>query len=130
MADRILPHSKYFDSDWARDDSKHGHDVNFTGPPYSSTRFTNKPHIIITMPLLVPGVTIPLSKDSGKKDDEQKETKDNEQKETKDTKEESAATTKKFDGRSAPGMEGMSEEAIKKFEEAMELEYQKREGGA
>jgi len=27
-------------------------------------------------------------------------------------------------------MEGMSDEAVRKFEEAMELEYQKREGGA
>lgn len=75
------------------------------------------------MPLLVPDIGGPLSKSPNKKDDDQKETKD-------ETKQESAATTKKFDGRSAPGMEGMSEEAIKKFEEAMELEYQKREGGA
>jgi hypothetical protein len=77
------------------------------------------------MPLLVPGIVEPQSKDSKKEDKDDK----------KDEKPTDAKTTdktdaEKVDGRTAPGMEGMSDEAVRKFEEAMELEYQKREGGA
>ena len=83
------------------------------------------PHTAI-MPLLVPGLVEPKSKQ-----EEAKETK-NDKKEEKSTETKSTddSEAKKIDGRKAPGMEGMSDEAVRKFEEAMELEYQKREGGA
>jgi len=81
------------------------------------------------MPLIIPDLVEPKSKQ-----EEPKETKEakEDKKEDKSTETKSAdkTETKKIDGRAAPGMEGMSEEAIRKFEEAMELEYQKREGGA
>ena len=77
------------------------------------------------MPLIVPDLVEPKSNQP----EQQTETK--EKQEDKAAKSSDAKqTTKKIDGRTAPGMEGMSEEAIRKFEEAMELEYQKREGGA
>jgi hypothetical protein len=78
------------------------------------------------MPLLVPGLVEPQSKQEQKPLYEDKDKKD----ESTQTKEADKTETKKVDGRSAPGMEGMSDEAVKKFEEAMEIEYQKREGGA
>ena len=82
------------------------------------------------MPLVVPGLVEPKSKQEEPK--ETKETKEEEKKDDKttETKSTDETDTKKIDGRKAPGMEGMSDEAIRKFEEAMELEYQKREGGA
>lgn len=77
------------------------------------------------MPLVVPDLVEPKSNQP----EQQTETK--EKQEDKAAKSSDAEqTTKKVDGHTAPGMEGMSEEAIRKFEEAMELEYQKREGGA
>jgi len=79
------------------------------------------------MPLIVPELE-PFAKET-KKDD----AKDEKSTDTKTTEKVDATNTndvKKIDGRSAPGMEGMSDEAVRKFEEAMELEYQKREGGA
>jgi hypothetical protein len=78
------------------------------------------------MPLIVPDLAEPKSKQEEPKETKE-DKKDDKNTEAKSTDE---ADKKKFDGRSAPGMEGMSEEAIRKFEEAMELEYQKREGGA
>jgi hypothetical protein len=81
------------------------------------------------MPLIVPGLVEPKSRQDESK--ETKETKeDKKDDKTMETKSTDETDTKKFDGRKAPGMEGMSDEAIRKFEEAMELEYQKREGGA
>ena len=85
------------------------------------------------MPLLVPGLVEPQSKKEDKdKKEPQKLDKPTDQSATQTQTQPSGSSTaeKKFDGRSAPGMEGMSDEAVKKFEEAMELEYQKREGGA
>jgi hypothetical protein len=85
------------------------------------------------MPLLVPGLVEPQSK---KEDKDQKEGEDKKEPQKDKPADQSASQTqsstgeKKVDGRSAPGMEGMSDEAVKRFEEAMELEYQKREGGA
>jgi hypothetical protein len=78
------------------------------------------------MPLIIPDLVEPQSKKEDKKGDKKEEDK-------KDDKKDASTTStdhKKVDGRTAPGMEGMSDEAIRKFEEAMELEYQKREGGA
>jgi len=79
------------------------------------------------MPLLVPGIIEPKNKTQHPEDakEEKKEDKSTETKSSEETSE-----TKKIDGRKAPGMEGMSDEAVRRFEEAMELEYQKREGGA
>jgi hypothetical protein len=79
------------------------------------------------MPLLVPDLVEPKNKTQNPEDakEEQKEDKSTQTKSSEETSE-----TKKLDGRKAPGMEGMSEEAVRRFEEAMELEYQKREGGA
>jgi hypothetical protein len=83
------------------------------------------------MPLVVPGLVEPKSKQEQKPLYEDKKDDVTQTKSSEDKSEESkSATTKKVDGRTAPGMEGMSEEAVKRFEEAMELEYQKREGGA
>lgn len=83
------------------------------------------------MPLLVPGLVEPQSK---KEDKDQKEGEDKKEPQKDKPADQSASQSstgeKKVDGRSAPGMEGMSDEAVKRFEEAMELEYQKREGGA
>jgi hypothetical protein len=86
------------------------------------------------MPLLVPGLVEPQSK---KEDKDKKEGEDKKKEPQKDEpadqsagQSQSSTGEKKVDGRSAPGMEGMSDEAVKRFEEAMELEYQKREGGA
>jgi hypothetical protein len=78
-----------------------------------------------TMPLIVPDLVEPKSaSDSSKAADKPKDEPKTESKgEEKDAQ-------KRFDGSKAPGMEGMSPEAMRKFEEAMELEYQKREGGA
>jgi len=78
------------------------------------------------MPLVVAGLVEPKSTNEAPKDTTERQTKDEPKTETKETKE----AEKKIDGSKAPGMEGMSAEAIRKFEEAMELEYQKREGGA
>jgi len=78
------------------------------------------------MPLVVAGLVEPKSTNEAPKDTAEQQKKDEPKTETKETKE----AEKKVDGSKAPGMEGMSEEAIRKFEEAMELEYQKREGGA
>jgi hypothetical protein len=77
------------------------------------------------MPLLVPGLVEPQSKKEDDKKDQATQTKPTEQSAAQDS-----SAQKKVDGRTAPGMQGMSDEAVKKFEEAMELEYQKREGGA
>jgi hypothetical protein len=79
------------------------------------------------MPLIVPDLVEPKSKQEEPKERKRDETEDKST-QTSDTDKQSEGP--KIDGRSAPGMEGMSEEAIRKFEEAMELEYQKREGGA
>jgi hypothetical protein len=79
------------------------------------------------MPLLVPGIVEPKNKTQPPEDTKEEQKKDKST-ETKPSEETSEA--KKFDGRKAPGMEGMSDEAVRRFEEAMELEYQKREGGA
>lgn len=82
------------------------------------------------MPLLVPGLVEPQSKKEDK-DPKQQAQKDKSTVQSATQTQTSGSTAeKKLDGRSAPGMEGMSDEAVKKFEEAMELEYQKREGGA
>ena len=78
------------------------------------------------MPLIIADLVEPKSKPEQPKE-KKEDKKDDKPTETKSTDE---ADKKKFDGRNAPGMEGMSDEAIRKFEEAMELEYQKREGGA
>lgn len=78
------------------------------------------------MPLIIPDLVEPKSKAEEPKE-KKEEKKDDKPAEPKSTDE---AGKKKFDGRKAPGTEGMSDEAIRKFEEAMELEYQKREGGA
>jgi hypothetical protein len=77
------------------------------------------------MPLIVPDLVEPKStNDSSKTTDKPKDEPKTESKgEEKDA-------PKRFDGSKAPGMEGMSAEAMRKFEEAMEVEYQKREGGA
>jgi hypothetical protein len=79
------------------------------------------------MPLLVPDLVELQSKKTQTEDKK-------EDKATQTTTADKATTTQpehnKVDGRTAPGMEGMSDEAVRKFEEAMELEYQKREGGA
>jgi len=77
------------------------------------------------MPLIVPDLVGPKSAaEASKSTDSPKD-------EAKtDAKGEEKGAPKRFDGSKAPGMEGMSAEAIRKFEEAMELEYQKREGGA
>jgi hypothetical protein len=79
------------------------------------------------MPLLVPDLVEPQSKKTETQDKK-------EDKATQTTTADKPTTTqpehKTVDGRTAPGMEGMSDEAVRKFEEAMELEYQKREGGA
>ena len=78
------------------------------------------------MPLIVPGLVEPKSKQ-----EEPKETKqDKKDDKSTETKSSDQTEAKKIDGRKAPGMEEMSDEAVRKFEEAMELEYQKREGGA
>ena len=79
------------------------------------------------MPLIIPDLVGPQSQKEDKSEKDPKETKKDVSTQTRaaDTSE-----AKKVDGRTAPGMEGMSDEAIRKFEEAMELEYQKREGGA
>jgi hypothetical protein len=82
------------------------------------------------MPLLVPGLVEPKSKEEESKDKKQDKNKDKKEDKPAETKSADSTETKKIDGRKAPGMEGMSDEAIRKFEEAMELEYQKREGGA
>ena len=79
------------------------------------------------MPLLVPDLVEPQSK---KQDKVTKEDKKDESTQTNASDTSSDPSKKKVDGRTAPGMEGMSDEAVRKFEEAMELEYQKREGGA
>jgi hypothetical protein len=103
-------------------------------PPQQSTQLLSSNHSP-TMPLLVPGLVEPQSKKQDKKEQDKKD----QTPQPKLTEQQSPAATqtstdssdkKKVDGRSAPGMEGMSDEAVKKFEEAMELEYQKREGGA
>jgi hypothetical protein len=73
------------------------------------------------MPLIVPDLVEPKSAADSKAADKPKET---------ETKSDEKDGPKRFDGSKAPGMEGMSPEAIRKFEEAMEIEYQKREGGA
>jgi len=75
------------------------------------------------MPLVVAGIVEPKPIKEAPKDTTEQQKKDEPKTETKEAE-------KKVDGSKAPGMEGMSEEAIRKFEEAMELEYQKREGGA
>jgi hypothetical protein len=82
------------------------------------------------MPLLVPGIIEPKNKTQPPEDTkaEKEEEKKDESAETKSSKDTTDAH--KIDGRKAPGMEGMSDEAVRRFEEAMELEYQKREGGA
>jgi hypothetical protein len=81
------------------------------------------------MPLLVPDLVEPQSKKTQTEDN-----KEDKSTQTTTTGDKSTGTDsaghKKVDGRTAPGMEGMSDEAVRKFEEAMELEYQKREGGA
>jgi len=92
------------------------------------------------MPLLVPGLVEPQSKKEEKGQNDDKHNRDEEDKKKAPPKDEpadqsasqtqSSTGAKKVDGRSAPGMEGMSDEAVQRFEEAMELEYQKREGGA
>jgi hypothetical protein len=80
------------------------------------------------MPLLVPDLVEPQSKKTQTEDNkEDKSTQTTTGDKSTGT---DAAGHKKVDGRTAPGMEGMSDEAVRKFEEAMELEYQKREGGA
>ena len=76
------------------------------------------------MPLLIPDLVDPKAQPANPPQDKKK---DDSPKESDTNK---TPAPKKFDGKSAPGMEGMSEEAIRRFEEAMELEYQKREGGA
>ena len=78
------------------------------------------------MPLLVPGLVEPQSK----KEQEDKKDQTTQKKPTEQSAAQDSSSEKKVVGRTAPGMEGMSDEAVKKFEEAMELEYQKREGGA
>ena len=78
------------------------------------------------MPLVVPGLVEPKSKQEEPKEIK----KDKEDDKSTETKSSDQTKPKKIDGRKAPGMEEMSEEAVRKFEEAMELEYQKREGGA
>ena len=92
------------------------------------------------MPLLVPGLVEAHSKKDAQinktdKDEKAEEREPKPKSTTQSTandkpKADAKTKTKTFDGRTAPGMEGMSEEAIRQFEEAMELEYQKREGGA
>jgi hypothetical protein len=93
-----------------------------TGPDLIVTPLTHT-----DMPLLVPGIVEPKNKTQTPEDTkvEQKQDKSTETKPSEETSE-----AKKFDGRKAPGMEGMSDEAVRRFEEAMELEYEKREGGA
>jgi len=84
------------------------------------------------MPLIVPGLVEQKSKSEeqkplyGDKKDQATQTKDEDKSDATDL----SGQTKKVDGRTAPGMQGMSEEAVRRFEEAMEIEYQKREGGA
>lgn len=80
------------------------------------------------MPLVVPDLVEPKPKPEEPKEQKPQESKDKSTQTTDASDKQSERP--KIDGRSAPGMEGMSEEAIRKFEEAMELEYQKREGGA
>lgn len=83
------------------------------------------------MPLVVPGIIEPKNKTQhpeDKKEDHKEGEKKEESAEKKSSKDNTEAP--KIDGRKAPGMEGMSDEAVRRFEEAMELEYQKREGGA
>jgi hypothetical protein len=80
------------------------------------------------MPLVVPEITKPLSNEPKKEDKDKKEEKPTA--ETVEKTDEKKVSAPKVDGRTAPGMEEMSDEAVRKFEEAMELEYQKREGGA
>jgi hypothetical protein len=81
------------------------------------------------MPLVVPDLALGETKAQTEREGAKKDEKPADQ-----SKESGTVTTDKSkpsrDPRSAPGMEGMSEEAIRKFDEAMELEYQKREGGA
>jgi hypothetical protein len=85
--------------------------------------------ITVIMSLIIPDLVEPKSKQEGPKEHKQDETKDKSAQKTDPTRKQSERP--KVDGRSsAPGMEGMGDEAIRKFEEAMELEYQKREGGA
>jgi len=84
------------------------------------------------MPLIIADLVEQQSKKDEKKEEDKTQQNKDESTESKETEGTSTSKSepKKFDGRTAPGMEGMSEEAIKRFEEAMEIEYQKREGGA
>jgi hypothetical protein len=88
------------------------------------------------MPLVVPGLVEPKSKQD-KEEKESKETKEtkgskseDKQTQTESTEPTESQDTKQVDDQTVRGTQGMSEEAMRKFEEAMELEYQKREGGA
>jgi hypothetical protein len=85
--------------------------------------------IVSIMPLVVPEITKPLSNEP-KKDDKDKKEEKPKAGTVEKTDEKKVTRPPKVDGRTAPGMEGMSDEAVRRFEEAMELEYQKREGGA
>jgi hypothetical protein len=93
------------------------------------------------MPLVVPEIEQPKpanktpkdpqqSKEDAPKTEAKEDAPKTEAKEDAPKTEAKEDAPKRFDGSKAPGMEGMSEEAIRKFEEAMEIEYQKREGGA
>jgi len=75
------------------------------------------------MPLIIPGLVEPKSqKEQTAQKEEKPEEKVQESPSTQNKAESSGEEGKKSDG--------MSDEARRKFEEAMDLEYQKREGGA
>ena len=107
-----------------------GINVNVTFSIYCNIR-TDDCHSHPNMPLLVPGIIEPQNKPTPPQDTKEEQKQEpKEEKTTKTKPSEANPETKKFDGSKAPGMEGMSDEAMRRFEEAMELEYQKREGGA
>jgi len=75
------------------------------------------------MPLIIPGLVEPKSQNEQTAQKEEKpEEKAQESPSSQNKAESSGEEGKKSDG--------MSDEARRKFEEAMDLEYQKREGGA
>ena len=75
------------------------------------------------MPLIVPGLVEPKSQSQQTAQKEEKHEDKSEERSSTQKKEESSSEGERKS-------DGMSDEARRKFEEAMELEYQKREGGA
>ena len=75
------------------------------------------------MPLIIPGLVEPKSQN-------QESSKREEKPEEKSQDSSSSQNKAESSGEEGKKSDGMSEEARRKFEEAMDVEYQKREGGA